>query len=156
MDVMVSPGRFSSISRLTGQRSRRSRISTLAIFWPTTQGSIGYTTNLFPSMTLGCGTPGGNIYSENIGPQHLINVKRIAYVNQAMLDEDERLEAQLRREFGDPILPWQRGGTARGGLPLDYQAAPRASAPRPSTSGSQGASPLTPADIEAILSRQGR
>ena len=42
-------------------------------------GSIGYSTNLFPAMTLGCGAPGGNITSDNIGPQHLINVKRIAW-----------------------------------------------------------------------------
>ncbi len=38
-------------------------------------GSIGYSTNLFPAMTLGCGAPGGNITSDNIGPQHLMNVK---------------------------------------------------------------------------------
>jgi hypothetical protein len=42
-------------------------------------GSIGYSTNLFPAMTLGCGAPGGNITSDNIGPQHLLNVKRIAW-----------------------------------------------------------------------------
>jgi acetaldehyde dehydrogenase (acetylating) len=42
-------------------------------------GSIGYSTNLFPAMTLGCGAPGGNITSDNIGPQHLMNVKRIAW-----------------------------------------------------------------------------
>ncbi len=42
-------------------------------------GSIGYSTNLFPAMTLGCGAPGGNITSDNIGPQHLMNLKRIAW-----------------------------------------------------------------------------
>ena len=42
-------------------------------------GAIGYSTNLFPAMTLGCGAPGGNITSDNIGPQHLMNVKRIAW-----------------------------------------------------------------------------
>ncbi|HWZ54959.1 MAG TPA: aldehyde dehydrogenase family protein [Verrucomicrobiae bacterium] len=42
-------------------------------------GSIGYSTNLFPAMTLGCGAPGGNITSDNIGPLHLLNVKRIAW-----------------------------------------------------------------------------
>ncbi len=41
-------------------------------------GSIGYSTNLFPAMTLGCGALGGNITSDNIGPQHLMNIKRIA------------------------------------------------------------------------------
>lgn len=116
---------------------------------PTTQGSIGYTTNLMPSMTLGCGTPGGNIYSDNIGPQHLINTKRIAFVNQAMLDEDERLEHELRREFGDPRLPWAPGGQG-GYTPPPAPRAPRTTS-APAASRGFGASPLTPADIEAIL-----
>jgi hypothetical protein len=47
-------------------------------------GSIGYSTNLFPAMTLGCGAPGGNITSDNIGPLHLINVKRIAWESRAV------------------------------------------------------------------------
>jgi acetaldehyde dehydrogenase (acetylating) len=46
---------------------------------PAPQGSTGITTNVFPSMTLGCGAIAGNITSDNIGPQHLINIKRIAY-----------------------------------------------------------------------------
>lgn len=46
---------------------------------PSPQGSIGLTTNLFPAMTLGCGAIGGNITSDNIGPQHLMNIKRIAW-----------------------------------------------------------------------------
>jgi acetaldehyde dehydrogenase (acetylating) len=47
-------------------------------------GSIGYSTNLFPAMTLGCGSPGGNITSDNIGPQHLMNVKRIAWESRGV------------------------------------------------------------------------
>ncbi|HEV2490457.1 MAG TPA: aldehyde dehydrogenase family protein [Candidatus Acidoferrales bacterium] len=47
-------------------------------------GSIGYSTNLFPAMTLGCGSPGGNITSDNIGPQHLMNIKRIAWESRAV------------------------------------------------------------------------
>jgi acyl-CoA reductase-like NAD-dependent aldehyde dehydrogenase len=47
---------------------------------PAPQGSTGITTNVFPSMTLGCGAIAGNITSDNVGPQHLINIKRLAYV----------------------------------------------------------------------------
>ena len=47
-------------------------------------GSIGYSTNLFPAMTLGCGALGGNITSDNIGPQHLMNIKRIAWASRAV------------------------------------------------------------------------
>jgi acetaldehyde dehydrogenase (acetylating) len=46
---------------------------------PAALGAVGYTTNLFPSMTLGCGAAGNNITSDNISPLHLINLKRIAY-----------------------------------------------------------------------------
>lgn len=136
---------------------------------PTTQGSIGYTTNLLPSMTLGCGTPGGNIFSDNIGPLHLINVKRIAHVNEATLAEDERLEHELRREFGDPPLPWGPGNPhpagGNGSRPPQpvrvAAAAPAAPASRPRAAAAPrgvtfGASPLTPADIEAIISRHAR
>lgn len=58
-------------------------------------GSIGYSTNLFPAMTLGCGTAGGNITSDNIGPQHLMNIKRIAWesrpVEHRTIPADQRL-----------------------------------------------------------------
>ena len=47
---------------------------------PAPQGSTGITTNVFPSMTLGCGAVAGNITSDNVGPQHLMNIKRLAYV----------------------------------------------------------------------------
>src|SRR5207247_6807853 len=47
---------------------------------PAPQGSTEITTNVLPSMTLGCGAVAGNITSDNIGPQHLINIKRLAYV----------------------------------------------------------------------------
>jgi acyl-CoA reductase-like NAD-dependent aldehyde dehydrogenase len=43
------------------------------------QGSTGVTTGLQPAMTLGCGAIAGNITSDNVGPLHLINIKRIAY-----------------------------------------------------------------------------
>ena len=41
-------------------------------------GAVGLTTHLFPSMTLGCGSWGNNITSDNVGPQHLLNIKRLA------------------------------------------------------------------------------
>ena len=49
---------------------------------PTTLGSIGMTTGLAPSMTLGCGGHGGNITSDNLTPHHLLNIKRLAYETQ--------------------------------------------------------------------------
>jgi len=42
-------------------------------------GAAGVTTALMPSLTLGCGSYGGNISSDNITAHHLFNTKRIAY-----------------------------------------------------------------------------
>lgn len=42
-------------------------------------GSVGFTTALFPAMTLGPGTVGGSITGDNISPLHLINIKRLAF-----------------------------------------------------------------------------
>jgi acetaldehyde dehydrogenase (acetylating) len=53
---------------------------------PTTHGSIGLTTGLDPAMTLGCGGWGGNITSDNIGPRHLLNLKRLAYETRPAVD----------------------------------------------------------------------
>ena len=46
---------------------------------PTTHGAIGLSTDLDPSMTLGCGSWGGNVTSDNVSPLHLMDVKRIAF-----------------------------------------------------------------------------
>lgn len=43
------------------------------------QGGTGASTGLNPSFTLGCGTWGGSSVSENVTPEHLINIKRVAY-----------------------------------------------------------------------------
>jgi acetaldehyde dehydrogenase (acetylating) len=51
----------------------------LVVNTPAPHGSVGWTTGLTPSMSLGCGTPGGNITSDNISPMHLVNLKRLAY-----------------------------------------------------------------------------
>ncbi|HBZ81978.1 MULTISPECIES: acetaldehyde dehydrogenase (acetylating) [Brevibacillus] len=45
----------------------------------TTFGGIGATTGIAPSLTLGCGSLGNNVTSDNIGPQHLFNIKRVAF-----------------------------------------------------------------------------
>ncbi len=46
---------------------------------PSSFGGVGATTGLFPALSLGCGTDGGNIVSDNLGPQNLLNIKRMAY-----------------------------------------------------------------------------
>jgi acetaldehyde dehydrogenase (acetylating) len=46
---------------------------------PTTHGAIGFSTDLNPSMTLGCGSWGGNVTSDNVSPIHLMDIKRVAF-----------------------------------------------------------------------------
>lgn len=54
---------------------------------PSAQGGIGdiYNFKLAPSLTLGCGSWGGNSVSENVGPKHLLNIKNVAERRENML-----------------------------------------------------------------------
>ena len=54
---------------------------------PSSQGGIGdlYNFKLVPSLTLGCGSWGGNSVSENVGVKHLINIKTVAERRENML-----------------------------------------------------------------------
>ena len=54
---------------------------------PSSQGGIGdlYNFKLAPSLTLGCGTWGGNSVSENVGIKHLLNIKTVAERRENML-----------------------------------------------------------------------
>ena len=53
--------------------------SRIIINSPTTHGAIGFSTDLSPSMTLGCGSWGGNVTSDNVSPIHLMDIKRVAF-----------------------------------------------------------------------------
>ncbi len=59
----------------------------LVVNCPSAFGGIGdlYNFHLDPSLTLGCGTWGGNMFSENIGPKHLLNKKTVAKRRENML-----------------------------------------------------------------------
>lgn len=54
-------------------------VSRIIVNTPSALGGIGATTGLMPSLTLGCGAIGGSATSENVGPQNLINVRKVAY-----------------------------------------------------------------------------
>jgi len=53
--------------------------SRITVNTPTTHGAIGFSTALPPSMTLGCGSWGGNVTSDNVSPLHLLDIKRVAF-----------------------------------------------------------------------------
>ncbi len=89
-------------------------------------GSIGYSTNLFPAMTLGCGAPGGNITSDNIGPQHLMNVKRIAWETRGV---EHRTVPADQRMAGAAMSAAPESVQEKANLPAAPAAAPVPSAP---------------------------
>ena len=65
----------------------RMKTCRILINTPSSQGGIGdlYNFKLAPSLTLGCGTWGGNSVSENVGVKHLINIKTVAERRENML-----------------------------------------------------------------------
>ena len=67
--------------------SNRMKTCRVLINTPSSQGGIGdlYNFKLNPSMTLGCGSWGGNSVSENVGVKHLINIKSVAERRNNML-----------------------------------------------------------------------
>jgi acetaldehyde dehydrogenase (acetylating) len=56
---------------------------------PSTHGAIGFSTALAPSMTLGCGSWGGNVTSDNISPLHLMDIKRVAFETRPVTSAGE-------------------------------------------------------------------
>jgi acetaldehyde dehydrogenase (acetylating) len=74
-------------------------------------GAVGYTTGFAPAMTLGPGSWGGSITSDNITPMHLLNIKRIG---------------EEVRPYHDPL---RRPEAVRGVTPLNAQTEPQRSIP---------------------------
>ena len=67
--------------------SARMKTCRILVNTPAAQGGIGdlYNFRLAPSLTLGCGSWGGNSVSENVGVKHLINIKTVAERRENML-----------------------------------------------------------------------
>ena len=61
-------------------------VSRVLVNTPSALGGVGATTNLLPSLTLGCGAVGGSSSSDNIGPLNLINIRRLAYGTKELED----------------------------------------------------------------------
>ena len=57
-------------------------MSRILVNAPSSQGGVGLATHLVPSLTLGCGTYGGNITSDNISAMHLIQKRRVATIRE--------------------------------------------------------------------------
>lgn len=62
---------------------------------PTTHGAIGFSTDLSPSMTLGCGSWGGNVTSDNVSPIHLMDIKRVAFETKPVQSAESNVQSQM-------------------------------------------------------------
>jgi len=69
------------------QFAARMKACRIVVNTPSSHGGIGdlYNFNLAPSLTLGCGSWGGNSVSENVGVKHLLNIKTVAERRENML-----------------------------------------------------------------------
>lgn len=75
-----------------GQQMPASRV---VINSPTTHGAIGFSTDLSPSMTLGCGSWGGNVTSDNVSPIHLMDIKRVAFETKSVSSKVSSPKSQV-------------------------------------------------------------
>src|SRR5205814_1620297 len=149
----------------------------LVVNTPAPHGSIGHSTKLFPSMSLGCGTPGGNITSDNISPLHLVNIKRLAYERRPVNHQGDVAAGLPRQDFIPPqvdvaaglprqdFIPHQRDVAQASTRRAEEAAVPAVSGPPGGTyaSPSPHSAPATsltappaqpdPAEISRILER---
>jgi hypothetical protein len=80
---------------------------------PTTHGAIGFSTALPPSMTLGCGSWGGNVTSDNVSPLHLMDIKRVAFETRAVVANKKRPAPAVQKS--EATTQVQATDTAMGG-----------------------------------------
>lgn len=141
-------------------------------------GSVGYTTALFPAMTLGPGTIGGSITGDNISPLHLINIKRVAFETSPVNppQHSRKKPAELPRqnqplptfmpatEPSAPTAAWMVSMDAQLRERTNGKRSPQVRVERPSTTTSNLPAPpdeapaaseshLAPEQIDAIAAR---
>jgi acetaldehyde dehydrogenase (acetylating) len=95
--------------------------SRIVVNSPTTHGAIGFSTALPPSMTLGCGSWGGNVTSDNVSPWHLMDIKRVAFETRAVPSKrPARASAQPQQATTSPLQPAPaQAGVAAAGVSRD-------------------------------------
>ncbi|MFN2512764.1 MAG: aldehyde dehydrogenase family protein [Pyrinomonadaceae bacterium] len=77
--------------------------SRITVNTPTTHGAIGFSTGLPPSMTLGCGSWGGNVTSDNVSPLHLMDIKRVAFETRPVRSSRPAVTARETGQSAQPL-----------------------------------------------------
>jgi acetaldehyde dehydrogenase (acetylating) len=116
--------------------------SRITVNTPTTHGAIGFSTALPPSMTLGCGSWGGNVTSDNVSPLHLMDIKRVAFETRPVQSKRPALATQSAAATAQPAA--QPAATSH----------PPAAARTPATASSGSGTPkVSRQEIAAIVDR---
>ncbi len=128
--------------------------SRITVNTPTTHGAIGFSTALPPSMTLGCGSWGGNVTSDNVSPLHLMDIKRVAFETKPVKSARPAtsVSASVAPSASAPSAPRQMVGSGAGQINrkeiaaiVDRFLAGR----RPEATSTQTASPSSAVEAEA-------
>ena len=114
--------------------------SRIVVNGPSSQGAVGYSTQLVPSFSLGCGPQAGNITSDNISARHMVTIKRAAFVRRdwaEMEKKDHARVAALTKDglprgcglAGDPALGGGLAPLSRSSMEPDAASNWRGNAP---------------------------
>jgi acetaldehyde dehydrogenase (acetylating) len=123
--------------------------SRITVNTPTTHGAIGFSTALPPSMTLGCGSWGGNVTSDNVSPLHLLDIKRVAFEVRPVKSKRPAVStSSVTASSSAPQSP------SRAPAYASAPAAPLSpSPPRPQATVGSGAGKINREDIAAIVDK---
>ncbi len=122
---------------------------------PASIGSVGYTNNLMASMTLGCGSFGRNITSDNISAHHLINIKRVAYETRPYSEPKTEVtwQPQIRHDRQSSEAPYMKALSSevsrKGSGIQDKPAVSELSAS--AADKSYGSSGMSAADVDNVV-----
>ena len=109
VEVLQHEGAGHTFSMHAGNRAVVERfaaavpVSRFLVNTPAALGGIGATTRLFPALTLGCGAVGGSSSSNNIGPQDLVNIRRVAWGTKQK-ESEARVDSDLVELLAQKIL----------------------------------------------------
>ncbi|MTI80332.1 MAG: acetaldehyde dehydrogenase (acetylating) [Firmicutes bacterium] len=122
LELLINEGRghtlviHSNNEQVIREFALKKPVSRVLVNTPATLGGIGATTNLFPALTLACGTAGGGFTSDNVSPMNLVNIRKVGYgvrqldditnvvqageeamINQSPIDSTQDLKAILEK-----------------------------------------------------------
>ncbi|MCH7676443.1 aldehyde dehydrogenase family protein [candidate division KSB1 bacterium] len=118
---------------------------------PASIGAVGYTNRLMPSMTLGCGTFGGNITSDNISAHHLMNIKRVAYETKPLSAPRNGTTWRPAERSDAPYTKALSGNVSRKGSTRTTDSIPKRRDGIGASKKVYGATGMTESEVEQVI-----